>query len=68
MGMRLRLVHGSTPSISVERPHYVTCILAEATLQATNLVLEAECNGKVHHGILVRYETLHGHHVLVRVW
>lgn len=33
----------------------------------SNLVLEAEGNGEVHHGIFIRYETLHCHHVLLRI-
>ena len=33
----------------------------------SNLVLEAEGNGEVHHGIFIWYETLHCHHILLRI-
>lgn len=39
----------------------------KCTRLESNLVLEAEGNGEVHHGIFIWYETLHCHHVLLRI-
>lgn len=59
MGMRLQPESGPETQLTNWR---LRCTSLES-----NLVLEAEGNGEVHHGIFIWYETLHCHHVLLRI-
>jgi len=59
MGMRLQPESGLEAQLT-------NCRL-KCTWLESNLILEAEGNGEVHHRIFIRYETLHCHHVLLRI-